>query len=104
MAAERFGVPAGGRVHRRGPQLQPIHHLLPIRRLDLAVGVDAEVRAAWLRFPSFTLEPLPQVYRRLSEEVYRYESAGGAFVRDLTVDTAGFVTLYPGLFEPEPAV
>jgi uncharacterized protein len=82
----------------------PSTNLLPIRRLLLDVGAEAEVRAAWLRFPSFTLEPLPQVYRRLSEDVYRYESADGAFVRNLTVDTAGFVTLYPGLFESESAV
>lgn len=77
----------------------PSTNLLPIRRLSLAVGAESEVRAAWLRFPSFTLEPLPQVYRRLSEDVYRYESAGRAFVRDLTVDAAGFIALYPGFFE-----
>ncbi len=78
----------------------PSTNLLAIRRLDLAVGDEAEVRAAWLRFPSFTLEPLPQVYRRLSADTVRYESGGGAFVRDLTVDAAGFVTRYPGFFEP----
>lgn len=77
----------------------PSTNLLPIRRLALAVGQEAEVRAAWLRFPSFTLEPLPQLYRRLSDDTYRYESAGGAFVRDLTVNGDGFVTRYPGFFE-----
>lgn len=79
----------------------PSTNLLPIRRLRLGVGDEAEVRAAWLRFPSFTFEPLPQVYRRLSEEKYRYESDGGAFVRDLTVNAAGFVTRYPDFFEAE---
>lgn len=79
----------------------PSTNLLPIRRLNLAVGEQAEVRAAWLRFPGFTLEPLPQVYRRLSENVYRYESGGGAFVRDLTVNAAGFVTSYPDFFETD---
>ena len=77
----------------------PSTNLLPIRRLRLAIGDQAEVRAAWLRFPGFALEPLPQVYRRLSGDTYRYESAGGAFVRDLAVDDAGFVTSYPGFFE-----
>lgn len=37
----------------------PSTNLLTIRRLDLAVGQEAEVRAAWLRLPGFRLEPLP---------------------------------------------
>jgi hypothetical protein len=82
----------------------PSTNLLPIRRLGLAVGGEAEVRAAWLRFPGFTLEPLPQVYRRLSGSAYRYESAGGTFVRELAVDAAGFVVSYPGFFELEGSV
>lgn len=80
----------------------PSTNLLPIRRLNLAIGEEAEVRAAWLRFPGFTLEPLPQRYRRTADDAYRYESAGGAFVRDLTVNDAGFVTRYPDFFEAEP--
>jgi hypothetical protein len=80
----------------------PSTNLLPIRRLNLAVGEEAAVRAAWLRFPSFTLEPLDQIYRRLDETTWRYESAGGSFVRDLTVNKEGFVTLYPGLWQAEP--
>jgi len=79
----------------------PSTNLLPIRRLRLGVGEEAEVRAAWLRFPGFTLEPLEQRYVRTSEAGYRYESGGGAFVRDLTVNADGFVTHYPGLFESE---
>jgi len=77
----------------------PVTNLLPIRRLELAVGEAAEVRAAWLTFPGFTLEPLEQVYRRTGESAYRYESNGGAFVRDLEVNAAGFVTRYPGFWE-----
>jgi hypothetical protein len=77
----------------------PSTNLLPIRRLGLEVGQEAEVRAAWLRFPSFTLEPLEQRYRRTGEAAYRYESAGGAFVRDLAVNGDGFVIRYPGLWE-----
>ncbi len=81
----------------------PSTNLLPIRRLNLTVGQAAEVRAAWLRFPSFTLEPLPQTYRRLEAATYRYESGSGAFVRDLSVNTAGFVTVYPDFFALETA-
>ena len=77
----------------------PSTNLLPIRRLDLAVGASAPARAAWLRFPSFALEPLDQVYRRTGPTSYRYESTDGTFVRDLRVNDAGFVIDYPGFWE-----
>ena len=79
----------------------PVTNLLPIRRLGLAIGQSAEVRAAWLRFPEFTLESLPQVYRRTDEHTYRYESSGGAFVAHLTVDAVGWVTRYPRFWQAD---
>jgi hypothetical protein len=79
----------------------PSTNLLPIRQLALDIGQAAKVKAAWLRFPSFVLEPLDQVYRRTAVTTYRYESAGGKFVRDLTVNPAGFVTDYPDIWVQE---
>ena len=79
----------------------PVTNLLPIRRLNLEIGQHAEVKAAWLRFPSFEVEPLSQVYTRLGEFTYRYSSGGGEFVRDLTVNEFGFVTSYPGFWQAE---
>ena len=79
----------------------PVTNTLPIRRLNLQAGDEANVRAAWLRFPTFTLELLEQVYRRLDATTYRYESAGGSFVRDLRVNEAGLVIHYPDFFEAE---
>jgi len=79
----------------------PSTNLLPIRRLAPAVGEEAPVRAAWLRFPSFALEPLEQTYRRLEDRLYRYSSSGGQFVRDLPVDAVGFVTEYPDYWRAE---
>jgi uncharacterized protein len=79
----------------------PSTNLLPIRRLNLDVGREMEVRAAWLRFPSFSLEPLAQLYRRIDETTYRYESRGGSFVTDLNVNEAGFVIMYPNFWETE---
>lgn len=79
----------------------PATNLLPIRRLSLERAQAAEVRAAWLPFPSLEFELLPQVYRRESENTYRYESGGGAFVRLLEVNAAGFVSNYPGLWVQE---
>jgi hypothetical protein len=77
----------------------PSTNLIPIRRLNLAVGQAAEVKAAWLRFPSFKLEPLTQQYRRLDQSTYRYESSGGQFVADLKVNRSGFVLDYPALWQ-----
>jgi hypothetical protein len=73
----------------------PSTNLLPIRRLDLDVGQEAPVRAAWLRFPSFDMKPLEQTYRRLSESRYRYRSDSG-FETELDVLPSGLVALYPG--------
>jgi uncharacterized protein len=61
----------------------PSTNLLPIRQLNLVVGEEMEVRAAWLRFPGFELEPLIQLYRRTTENSYLYESAGGKFVTEI---------------------
>ena len=70
----------------------PSTNLLPIRRLNLNVGEEATVRAAWLRFPSFTLEPLEQTYRRTGENTYRYQSA--SFTAEIAVNEAGLVIEY----------
>lgn len=76
----------------------PSTNLLPIRRLDLNVGDTAEVRAAWLRFPSMTLEVLEQRYRRTGDTMYRYESVASGFACSLEVSEFGLVTHYPGFF------
>lgn len=81
----------------------PSTNLLPIRRLGLAIGQEAEVKAAWLQFPSFELEPLNQTYRRIDDAIYQYESGGGRFVTELKVNAAGLVTHYPSLWEVEKA-
>lgn len=76
----------------------PSTNALPIRRLDLQVGEQAEVHAAWLRFPEFTLERLVQTYTRIGERAYRYESGGGTFVADLIVDDAGLPVSYGNIW------
>ena len=81
----------------------PSTNLLPIRRLQLVVGQKAAVRAAWLRFPTFELEPLEQIYARIAERVYRYESNGGRFIADVTVDAQGLVLDYGEIWSREVA-
>jgi hypothetical protein len=78
----------------------PATNLLPIRRARLRVGERMAVQAAWLRFPGGTLEPLDQIYERVSESRYRYESRG-SFFATLETNAAGFVTQYPGLWRIE---
>ena len=72
----------------------PATNLLPIRRTHLAVGQEAVARAAWLRFPDLELEPLEQTYRRTAPGTFVYGTKDG-FATELTIDDAGFVTLYP---------
>ena len=79
----------------------PATNTLPIRRLDLKVGEASSVRAAWLRFPSFALEPLEQSYERLDNNMYRYESGGGRFVARVGVDEMGVITDYGDLWTRE---
>jgi hypothetical protein len=67
----------------------------------LAVGQEARVQAAWLRFPGFTLEPLEQLYQRIEATTYHYESASGRFVTDIQVNETGFVTRYPNIWQAE---
>jgi uncharacterized protein len=79
----------------------PSTNLLPVRRLKLEVGEEAVVRAAWLRFPSFRMEVLEQVYRRTAADVYEYESAGGSFKAQLRVNAFGFPVEYADVWQVE---
>lgn len=82
----------------------PITNLLPVRRLDLTVGRSAEVRAAWLRFPSFELEPLEQTYTRIDDTTLKYESHNGEFVRELRINEAALVLEYPDFWVNEKSL
>jgi hypothetical protein len=79
----------------------PSTNLLPIRRLALAIGNRAVVRAAWVRFPELSLEILEQVYKRLDADHYLYESADGSFRKELLVGADGFVLDYPDFWRAD---
>jgi hypothetical protein len=70
----------------------PSTNTLPIRRLRLAIGASATIKAAWVRFPELTVVKADQTYARLDEFTYRYSS--GTFEAELTVDDDGLVTSY----------
>ena len=82
-------------------EFTPSTNLLPIRRLALAIGASAPVRAAWVRFPRLALEPFEQTYTRTGDRRYRFESADGEFRRELEVDASGLVLEYPGFWRAE---
>lgn len=77
----------------------PSTNTLPIHRLALGVGQSADVVAAWIRFPSCDITPLPQRYTRVADRTYRYESRGGEFSAQLEVDAHGIVVDYPPAWE-----
>ena len=83
----------------------PATNLLPIRRLDLAVGQRADVRTAWVRFPELRVEALEQSYQRDAARVFRYDALvdGERFRARLDTDEFGRVLHYEGLWEAESA-
>jgi hypothetical protein len=70
----------------------PMTNSLPIWRLGLVPGETREIRAAWVRFPEFTVEMLRQTYERTSASTYVYRSDG--FEARLVVDANGIVEEY----------
>lgn len=72
--------------------ISPSTNTLPIRRLRLAVGAAATIKAAWVRFPELTVALASQTYTRLDPDTYHY--ASGPFEADLTVDEDGLVMNY----------
>jgi hypothetical protein len=78
----------------------PATNLLPIRRLKLDIGQEAEVRAAWLRFPTMELQILVQRFRREGARRYFY-SSDSDFSTHLEVNEEGFVVDYPPLWTEE---
>jgi hypothetical protein len=81
----------------------PATNLLPLRRLALRVGQEAEAPAAYLAFPAMQFMLLPQRYKRLSRTEYDYESTSFGYRGTLRVSPLGAVVQYPGLFEMVPS-
>ena len=53
---------------------------------------------AWINVETMSVQRHEQLYTRLSETTFRYQSADASFDRVLTVDNDGLVLDYPGLF------
>lgn len=74
---------------------------LPVRRLRLEVGEEADAPAAYVRALDLAVERLAQRYRRLDAgpgvERYWYESPAFGFACELAYDPSGVILDYPGI-------
>ncbi|MGO2862717.1 MAG: putative glycolipid-binding domain-containing protein, partial [Brevibacterium sp.] len=78
--------------------VSPLSNTFPVRRLGLEIGQSADIVTAYISLPDLGVFPDPQRYTRTGEREYLYESRDSDFSRTVTVDEAGFVLDYPGLF------
>ena len=79
-------------------EFSPLTNTVPIRRFAPRVGHGFDVVAAWVRFPSLTVEPLSQHYERISTHRYRYTTTTG-FETTIDVDDLGLVVRYGDIWE-----
>jgi hypothetical protein len=77
----------------------PATNYAQVRRTALQVGASAEFTVAWMDVESARLEPLPQIYKRLSGRAYDYNSPQGPYNATLQLDENGFVNIYPDLWQ-----
>lgn len=83
-------------------QATPFTNTLPIRRLSFEPDQSRIIQVAYIRMPELTVEPAMQDYRRLDPAEpprrFRYRNVASGFTADLTVDEAGLVLDYPGIW------
>jgi hypothetical protein len=70
---------------------------LPVHRLELQVGEQADAPAAYVRALDLAVERLEQSYLRLGDRRYRYSAPRFDLTCELVYDEAGLVLDYPGL-------
>jgi len=74
---------------------------LPVHRLALPVGGEADVPAAYVRARDLSVEVLEQRYARLPDDGdrlrFHYSSRAFAFEAELVYDASGLVIDYPGI-------
>ncbi|WP_193172988.1 putative glycolipid-binding domain-containing protein [Nisaea nitritireducens] len=76
----------------------PATNTVAVRRSCLAPGTAVETTAAWLDEADWSLKPLRQIYRRVTNDRFEYVSPANGFKAMLLLDEAGLVRNYPGLW------
>lgn len=79
----------------------PLTNTFAIRRLNPAARQRQQIDVLWIEAPTLRFRREQQLYTRLDERRYRFESPASAFQAEIEVDPDGLVTLYPGLFRRE---
>jgi uncharacterized protein len=79
----------------------PATNFAQLKRMNLGIGSKAEISVAWMDVDSVGLEPLPQIYERLGQDTYDYNSPQGPYRAILELQSTGFVRLYPGLWQAD---
>ena len=79
-------------------QWSPLTNTLPVNRLSLEVGVDQELRVAYISRPQLMVRPVAQRYSLVDDTTVRYSSETRDFQREITLDPEGYVVTYPSLF------
>jgi len=78
--------------------LTPFTNTLPINRLRLADGQAERIDVVYIDVLAQQTAAVHQRYTRRSATAYQYENVPNDFEATITVDGAGFVVDYPGLF------
>lgn len=79
--------------------ISPSTNTLPIRRLNLAAGQNADIHAAWVKFPALEIAAAEQRYERLGESRYAYLSLTSGFRAELETDGLGLVLDYGNIWK-----
>lgn len=78
--------------------LTPFTNTLPINRLKLRTGKTERIKVLYCDVLGRTINPVFQQYTRLTEAQYKFENVPNDFEAIITVNEAGLVINYPGLF------
>ena len=81
--------------------MTPFTNTVAIRRLGSQLGKAADIKVAYILVPELSLRAAPERYTHLAERLWRFDGLDIDFTADITVDEAGFVMEYPGLFQRE---
>lgn len=77
----------------------PATNLSQLKRSSLAINEAASFDVAWLEAGEEKLRRLPQVYRRITEYNYDYNSPTVGYHATIVLAPSGFVAVYPNLWE-----
>lgn len=76
----------------------PLTNSLPLWRCDWIIGQPQRFTMAWIDTDAMAVHRDEQIYTRIDDNQFRFQSIDSSFERTLTVDADGLVLDYPGLF------